>query len=104
MSKGRVCRANGIERRLTKPYRPWTNGQAERMVRTLKEATVRGFHYATAADLETHARAVALVHNLAKRLKSLRWRTPFQSVCAAYAKAPERFKTDPHHLIPGPCS
>src|SRR6516162_1370518 len=36
-----LCRAHGIEHRLTKPNHPWTNGQVERMNRTLKEATVR---------------------------------------------------------------
>src|SRR5262245_40020629 len=36
-----LCRARGIEHRLTKPNHPWTNGQVERMNRTLKEATVR---------------------------------------------------------------
>src|ERR1700675_2670832 len=38
-----ICRANGIEHRLTKPHHPWTNGQCqvERMNRTLKEATVK---------------------------------------------------------------
>src|SRR5262252_8863982 len=33
-----ICRANRIEHRLTKPNHPWTNGQVERMNRTLKEA------------------------------------------------------------------
>ena len=39
------CRQNGIEHRLTKPNHPWTNGQVERMNRTLKEATVKRYHY-----------------------------------------------------------
>lgn len=32
----RVCDENGIEHRLTKVKRPWTNGQVERMNRTIK--------------------------------------------------------------------
>jgi transposase InsO family protein len=43
----RICREHGIEHRLTKPNHPWTNGQVERMNRTLKEATVRRYHYET---------------------------------------------------------
>ena len=35
----RVCRENGIEHRLTKIGHPWTNGQVERMNRTIKDAT-----------------------------------------------------------------
>src|SRR5215212_4050291 len=46
----RVCREHGIEHRLTKPYHPWTNGQAERMNRTVKDATIKVFHY---PDLES---------------------------------------------------
>jgi hypothetical protein len=30
---------------LTQPNYPWSNGQVERMNRTLKEATVRRYHY-----------------------------------------------------------
>jgi transposase InsO family protein len=40
-----ICEANGIEHRLTKPNHPWTNGQVERMNRTIKDTTVKRFHY-----------------------------------------------------------
>ena len=36
-----ICEANGIEHRLTKPNHPWTNGQVERMNRTIKDAMYR---------------------------------------------------------------
>ena len=39
----RICREYGVEHRLTKPAHPWTNGQVERMNRTIKEATVKRF-------------------------------------------------------------
>lgn len=40
----RVCVANGTRHRTTKPNHPWTNGQVERMNRTIKEATVKRYH------------------------------------------------------------
>ena len=47
------CNENGIEHRLTKIKHPWTNGQAERMNRTIKEATVKRYHYDGHRQLET---------------------------------------------------
>jgi transposase InsO family protein len=41
----RVCSENEVEHRLTKVRHTWTNGQFERMNRTIKEATVKRFHY-----------------------------------------------------------
>jgi transposase InsO family protein len=39
------CREHGMEHRLTKVKHPWTNGPVERMNRTIKEATVKRYHY-----------------------------------------------------------
>ena len=33
---------------------PWTNGQVERMNRTIKEATVKRYHYDRHEQLKTH--------------------------------------------------
>ena len=48
-----ACAQNDIDHRLTKPHHPWTNGQVERINRTLKDATVRHY-YDTHDQLRGH--------------------------------------------------
>lgn len=98
----RVCGRHGIEHRLAKPHHPWANGQAERMNRTVKDATVKAFHHPGLGALGARVLTFVTAHNFAKHLKALRWRTPFQAVCDARAKDPSIFRINPHHLIPGP--
>lgn len=66
-----ICEAHGIEHRLTKPNHPWTNGQVERMNRTIKEATVKRFHYDSHEQLRTHLSDFMAAYNFGRRLKTL---------------------------------
>lgn len=98
---GRVCTENGIEHRLTKINHPWTNGQVERMNRTIKEATVKRYHYESHAELEDHLCAFIAAYNYARRLKALQGLTPFEYVCKIWTKQQDRFVVNPTHHTPG---
>ena len=98
----RVCREHGIEHRLTKPNHPWTNGQVERMNRTLKDATVKRYHHESRDQLRAHLQLFVDAYNHARRLKTLRGLTPYEFVHQVWTKEPERFRLNPSHHIPGP--
>jgi transposase len=97
----RVCGEHGIEHRLTKPNHPWTNGQVERMNRTLKEATIKRYHYGTHSQLKEHLLAFLMAYNFAKRLKTLRGLTPYEHICKVWTKQPKRFRLNPAASHPG---
>ena len=95
------CRENGIEHRLTKVKHPWTNGQVERMNRTIKEATVQRFHYDDHQQLETHLADFVAAYNFGRRLKTLKGLTPYEFICKIWTIEPNRFRLDPIHQMPG---
>ena len=99
-----VCQEHSIEHRLTKVNHPWTNGQVERMNRTLKEATVKRYHYDTHNQLRSHLQLFVDAYNHARRLKTLRGLTPYEFIYQAWTREPDRFRLDPSHHIPGPYS
>ncbi len=96
-----ACARNEIEHRLTKPKHPWTNGQVERMNRTIKEATVKRFHDESHDQLRTHLANFVAAYNFAKRLKTLKGLTPYEFICKAWINQPERFTLNPLHEMPG---
>jgi hypothetical protein len=97
----RICDENQIEHRLTKVNHPWTNGQVERMNRTLKEATVKRYNYVTHQQLREHLYNFLNAYNFAKRLKALRGFTPYEYIIKSWQKEPERFRINPNHHILG---
>ena len=74
------------------------------MNRTIKEATIKAFHYPDLESLKAHVLAFVCAFNFAKHLKALRWKTPYQTIVDTWQKNPAIFKADPRHLIPGPYS
>jgi transposase InsO family protein len=95
------CRENAIEHRLTKIKHPWTNGQVERMNRTIKEATVKRFHYDSHRQLEAHLSDFMSAYNFARRLKTLKGLTPYEFICKTWTKDPDRFILNPLQQMPG---
>lgn len=93
----RVCHEHQIEHRLTKVNHPWTNGQVERMNRTLKEATVKRYYDETHHQLKSHLAAFVKAYNFAKRLKTLKGLTPHEFILKTWKNEPERFIIDPNH-------
>ncbi|MCB9964372.1 MAG: transposase [Rhodospirillales bacterium] len=74
----RVCLVHSIDHRLTKIKHPWTNGQVERMNRTLKDATVKKYYYQTHSQLKEHMQTFLMAYNFARRLKTLNGLTPYE--------------------------
>mgnify|MGYP001951238245 FL=1 len=97
-----ICEANGIEHRLTKPNHPlsanasirlpgnaWTNDQVERMNRTIKDATVKRYHYDSHDQLRTHLADFMAAYNFARRLKTLGGLTPYEYICKIWTSEPD---------------
>lgn len=76
----KLCQANKIEQRFTKVKHPYTNGKAERVIRTLLEQ----WHYQTIFKSRTH-RKVELIrfvnwYNTVKPHKGIENRTPMEQL------------------------
>ena len=70
----RACQALGIRHLFTRPYRPRTNGKAERFIRTLLAGWAYQRPYATSAALA----AFLTRYNTQRPHRSLNGQTPFE--------------------------
>ena len=96
-----ICQANGIKHRLTKPNHPRANGQVERMNQTIKDATVKRYHYDGHDRLRSHLADFLDACNFARRLKILGGLTPYEHICKIQTSEPDQFSLNPIHQMPG---
>jgi transposase InsO family protein len=81
------CRENGIEHQLTKIKHPWTNGQVERMNRTIKEATVKRAITTTATGSSRAISPISSTHTTTAGVSK-----PSRVITKTWTKEPERFR------------
>ena len=98
---GLRCKQHGIEQRFTKINHPWTNGQVERMNRTIKEATVNRYHYDDHNQLRQHLSDFVDAYNFSRRLKTLKGLTPYELICKCWTSEAKRFTINPLQQMPG---
>ena len=66
------------------------------MNRTIKEATVKRYHYGSHDELRQHLQLFINAYNHGRRLKTLRGLTPYEYVARIRTEDPGRFKIDPY--------
>jgi len=71
------------------------------MNRTIKDATVKRFHYDDHDQLRRHMADFIDAYNFGRRLKTLRGLTPYEFICKIWTTEQERFKINPIHQMPG---
>ncbi len=71
------------------------------MNRTIKDATVKRFHYDTHDQLTSHLTTFVCAYNYARRLKTLKSLTPYEAICRAWTIEPGRLNIDLIHQLPG---
>lgn len=96
-----VCKAHNIEHRLTKFKHPWTNGQVEIFNKTIKNNTTKTYHYETIEELKRHLMSYLLYYNHQKKLKALKFKSPYAILLEKFDLNPELFKENPYLKLRG---
>ena len=96
-----VCEAEGIRHKLTKFKHPWTNGQVEVMNKIIKKNTTKTYHYDSVDDLKKHLMAFLLAYNFQRKLKALKFKSPYDTLISIWTSKPELFKINPTHKTLG---
>lgn len=72
------------------------------MNRTIKDATVKRYHYDGHAQLERHLALFIGAYNTVRRLKTLKGLIPALFIWLAWQANPDLFHREPCHLTSGP--
>lgn len=94
---GLACKQLGIEHCLSLSPDPWVRRSEVRIGRMVQDTVT----FASEAYLASLLDDFVDAYNFRRRLKTLRGKTPYEFLCQAWQKMPERFLRDPHHDLVG---
>ena len=92
-----TCQDNGIKHKLTKFRHPWTNGQVEIFNKKIKAYTTKKYYYETVKQFKEHVMAFLLAYNYQKKLKALKYISPYDKLLQLFDTNEQLFNVNPHH-------
>lgn len=98
------CQKQEIKHKKTKIKHPWTNGQVEITIKTIKEETIWQNYYHSYQELEADLKRWQNEYNLTRKLKSIHYLTPYEKMVEYYQSLSEekrkrRFKKEPNREL-----
>lgn len=94
------CLDQGIKHKLTQFFSPQTNGQVERMNKTLKDATIKMFQYDTIEQFKLNLHDFLNYYNCYKKLSAIGRKSPYDFIREKYKLNPKIFNKNPdHHCV-----
>ncbi len=96
-----MCLDNGVKHKLTNFFSPQTNGQVERMNKTIKDATIKMFQYENIMQFKLNLYDFLNFYNCSKKLKALKQKTPLEFLKEKFKIKPKLFKKNPDHFCVG---
>ena len=64
--------------------------------KTIKNATTKIYHYETVDELKQHLMSYLLYYNRQKKLKALKFKSPYTILLEKFDSSPELFKENPY--------
>lgn len=89
-----LCTQEGITQKFTRPYRPQTNGKAERVIKTIKEELLRGRSHTTREERRRHLYAFVRYYNHVRKHQSLGNVSPIAYLESYITQTKENLKTE----------
>jgi hypothetical protein len=65
------------------------------MNRTIKDATVKRYHYDSHDQLQQHLADFVAAYNFGRRLKTLKGLTPYEFICKQWTSEPKKVQPQP---------